>query len=211
MASQKRLGFGCGLDLAQSVLGQGLDGYAGTGRIGVEVLCVYLIESGKVAHVRQETGGLEHFVGTAAGGFQNGNHVLAALIGLCRDVCGHLTGDGVNRQLTGGIDSIADHKPLRVGADSTGGVFSIDYAEKTMDADWAFHHCIAELSENHYLITYTEQLMMQAHRNEMHFFKTYVHPQQSYEAHRRIIKALEEHDLESAKVSVCENWQISLQ
>ena len=67
-------------------------------------------------------------------------------------------------------------------------------AEKTMDADWAFHHCIAELSENHYLITYTEQLMMQAHRNEMHFFKTYVHPQQSYEAHRRIIKALEEHD-----------------
>ena len=84
-------------------------------------------------------------------------------------------------------------------------------AEKTMDADWAFHHCIAELSENHYLITYTEQLMMQAHRNEMHFFKTYVHPQQSYEAHRRIIKALEEHDLESAKVSVCENWQISLQ
>ena len=48
MASQKRLGFGCGLDLAQSVLGQGLDGYAGTGRIGGEVLCVYLIESGKV-------------------------------------------------------------------------------------------------------------------------------------------------------------------
>lgn len=84
-------------------------------------------------------------------------------------------------------------------------------AEKTMDADWAFHHCIAELSENHYLITYTEQLMMQAHRNEMRFFKTYVHPRQSYEAHGRIIKALEEHDLESAKVSVCENWQISLQ
>lgn len=84
-------------------------------------------------------------------------------------------------------------------------------AEKTMDADWAFHHCIAELSENHYLITYTEQLMMQAHRNEMHFFKTYVHPRQSYEAHGRIIKALENHDLESARVSVCENWQISLQ
>lgn len=84
-------------------------------------------------------------------------------------------------------------------------------AEKTMDADWAFHHCIAELSENHYLITYTEQLMMQAHRNEMRFFKTYVHPRQSYEAHGRIIHALEQRDLESAKISVCENWQISLQ
>ncbi len=86
-----------------------------------------------------------------------------------------------------------------------------DDAEKILDADRAFHRCIAELSENHYLVTYTEQLMMQAHRNEMLFFKTYVHPQQSYEAHGRIIKALEAHDLESAKVNVCENWQISLQ
>lgn len=84
-------------------------------------------------------------------------------------------------------------------------------AEKAMDADWAFHHCLAELSENPYLITYTEQLMMQAHRSEMHFFKTYNHPLQSYEAHGRIIKALEEHDLESARISVRENWQISLQ
>lgn len=128
MASQKRLGFGfgCGLDLAQSVLGQGLDGYAGTCRVGGEVLCVYLIESGKVAHVRQEAGGLEHFVGTAAGGFQNGNHVLAALISLCRDVCGHLTGDGVNRQLTGGIDGIADNEALRIGTDGTGSVLGID-------------------------------------------------------------------------------------
>lgn len=83
--------------------------------------------------------------------------------------------------------------------------------QKTMDADWAFHHCIAELSENHYLITYTEQLLMQANRNERHFFKTYVHPQQSYEAHERIIAALREHNLESAKIQAQENWQISLQ
>ena len=83
--------------------------------------------------------------------------------------------------------------------------------QKTMDADWAFHHCIAELSENHYLITYTEQLMLQANRNERHFFKTYVHPQQSYEAHERILTALREHDLESAKIQAQENWQISLQ
>lgn len=83
--------------------------------------------------------------------------------------------------------------------------------QKTMDADWAFHHCIAELSENHYLITYTEQLMLQANRNERHFFKTYVHPQQSYEAHERILTALREHNLESAKIQAQENWQISLQ
>lgn len=120
------LGFGSSFDLTQGILGQGLDGYAGTGRIGGEVLCVYLIESGKVAHVRQEAGGLEHFVGTAAGGFQNGDHVLAALLGLCRDVCGHLTGDEVNRQLTGGIDSIADHKTLRVRADGTRSFLGID-------------------------------------------------------------------------------------
>lgn len=84
-------------------------------------------------------------------------------------------------------------------------------AEKSMDADWAFHHCIAELSENPYLITCTEQLMMQAHRNEMHFFKTYNHPQQSFDAHERIITALQNHDLDNAKMSVRENWQISLQ
>lgn len=84
-------------------------------------------------------------------------------------------------------------------------------AEKAMDADWAFHHCIAELPENPYLVTFTEQLMLQAHRNEIHFFKTYNHPKQSYDAHERIITALREHDLASAKVYVCENWQISIQ
>ena len=84
-------------------------------------------------------------------------------------------------------------------------------AEKAMDADWAFHHCIAELSENPYLVSYTEQLMLQAHRNEIHFFKTYHHTQQSFNAHERILAALKNHDVESTKISVCQNWQISLQ
>lgn len=84
-------------------------------------------------------------------------------------------------------------------------------AEKIMEADWAFHRCIAELAKNPYLVSYTEQLMLQAHRNEIHFFKTSHHTQQSFNTHERILAALRNHDLEVAKISVCQNWQISLQ
>lgn len=83
--------------------------------------------------------------------------------------------------------------------------------ENAINADWEFHHRIAELSENPYLITYTEQLMMQAHRNEILFFKTYDYTQQSYDTHEQIVRALQNHDLERAKMLVCQNWQISLQ
>ena len=77
------LGFGSGFDLTQGILGQGLDGYAGTSRVGSKVLCVDCVESGKVAHIRQKTGGLEDLLCAAARSFQNGDHVLAALLGLC--------------------------------------------------------------------------------------------------------------------------------
>lgn len=83
-------------------------------------------------------------------------------------------------------------------------------AGEAITADWNLHHRIAELSENPYLISYTEQLMLQAHRNEIHFFKTHVDPQHSFDAHNRIISALECGDAAAAKAAVCENWQVSI-
>lgn len=120
------LGFGSGFDLTQGILGQGLDGYAGTSRVGSKVLCVDCVESGKVAHIRQKTGGLEDLLCAAAGSFQSGDHVLATLLGLCCNACGHFTGGRVNRQLAGSVNSIADNETLRIGTDGTGSVLGID-------------------------------------------------------------------------------------
>ena len=83
-------------------------------------------------------------------------------------------------------------------------------AGEAITADWNLHHRIAELSENPYLISYTEQLMLQAHRNEIHFFKTRIDPQLSFDAHNRIISALECGDAVAAKAVVCENWRVSI-
>mgnify|MGYP004501727759 CR=1 FL=1 len=83
-------------------------------------------------------------------------------------------------------------------------------AGEAITADWNLHHRIAELSENPYLISYTEQLMLQAHRNEIHFFKTRVDPRHSFDAHNRIISALERDDAAAAKAAVCENWRVSI-
>lgn len=83
-------------------------------------------------------------------------------------------------------------------------------AGEAIAADWNLHHRIAELSENPYLISYTEQLMLQAHRNEIHFFKTRVDPQHSFDAHSRIISALECGDAATVKAAVCENWRVSI-
>lgn len=83
--------------------------------------------------------------------------------------------------------------------------------EKIIHEDWEFHDYIAKMSKNPYVITYTEQLMMQAHRNEIHFFKTNTYTQQSYDTHEQIVQALQNHDLESAKMLMRNNWQISLQ
>lgn len=78
-------------------------------------------------------------------------------------------------------------------------------------ADWEFHHLIAELAGNPYLLTYTEQLLMQANRNEIQFFKTFMNPIQSFDAHNRIITALQEKNLEDAKANIQQNWYISVQ
>ena len=74
-----------GLDLAQDTLGQILDGNAAAGGLGGEVLCVDLVEGGKVGDIGQEAGGLDDLVVAGTGGFQDRAHVLAALLGLGGD------------------------------------------------------------------------------------------------------------------------------
>ena len=84
-------------------------------------------------------------------------------------------------------------------------------ARNALHADWAFHNRIAELSGNPYLVSYTEQLMVQAHRNEIRFFETHAHFKQSYTSHEQIIASLADRDAERAKQIIRDNWQISME
>jgi DNA-binding GntR family transcriptional regulator len=82
---------------------------------------------------------------------------------------------------------------------------------ESIKSDWAFHHKIAEVAGNPYLISFTEQLMLQAHRNESRFFKENVHSDRSYEAHSKIIEALAAGDAEEARTLIRQNWQVSVE
>lgn len=84
-------------------------------------------------------------------------------------------------------------------------------ARNALHSDWEFHNRIAELSGNPYLVSYTEQLMVQAHRNEIRFFKSTALFEQSYHSHEEIIDALRTHDLDRAKKVIRSNWQISIE
>ncbi len=84
-------------------------------------------------------------------------------------------------------------------------------ARDMLHADWVFHIHIAKLSGNPYLVTYTEQLMVQAHRNEIRFFETHAHFEQSHRSHEEIIDALRRKDTERAKQIIRDNWQISME
>ena len=84
-------------------------------------------------------------------------------------------------------------------------------ARDMLHADWVFHIHIAKLSGNPYLVTYTEQLMVQAHRNEIRFFETHAHFKQSYTSHEQIIAALADRDIERARQIIRGNWQISME
>ena len=74
--------------------------------------------------------------------------------------------------------------------------------EKMMD--------IAKLSDNPYLIKYTEQLIVQANRNEIQFFKTIDNLDKSYNLHKSIISSLESGNFNVAKKAVQENWRLSV-
>ncbi len=84
-------------------------------------------------------------------------------------------------------------------------------ARGTLAADGAFHRHIAELSGNPYLVTYTDQLMVQAHRNEIRFFEAHAHAEESYAAHAEIIEALSDRDGSRACQLIRRNWQISME
>ena len=108
--------------LSEDALGQVLHGHAGAGGLRGEILGIDLVEGGEIAHVGQEAGGLEHLVEAGAGGFQDGAHVLAALLRLGGDAGGHLAGGGVHGDLAGGIDKTVHFKTLGIGTDGAGGV-----------------------------------------------------------------------------------------
>ena len=81
----------------------------------------------------------------------------------------------------------------------------------SVEADYAFHNKICELSGNPYLRSYSDQLSLQARRNENRFFQNYQHLEESFECHRRIIEALRAGDLDTAKKEMRINWQGSLE
>ena len=78
------------------------------------------------------------------------------------------------------------------------------------EADFKFHHYLCELAGNPYLIAFSDQLSLQARRNENRFFKEYARPQDSYAAHGRILEALRTGDLARAQQEIRGNWTISI-
>ena len=84
-------------------------------------------------------------------------------------------------------------------------------AMEMIDEDRAFHHRIAMLGGNPYLTACTDQLMTQAHRTEIRFFRSHPHAQKSYEGHNLILRALEDRDLPALKSALRENWRISVE
>lgn len=84
-------------------------------------------------------------------------------------------------------------------------------ARNTLHSDWEFHNRIAKLSGNPYLIAYTEQLMVQAHRNEIRFFESHAQFEQSHHSHEEIVDALRARDFDRAKEIIRNNWQVSME
>ena len=114
--------YGNGLNLTQAAFGDVLHSHAASGGLGDEVLSVNGVERGKVCHIRQEAGGLDHFAHIGAGSFYDGPNILAALVGLGGDALGHLAGGRVNGNLSGGDDQVTEFVALGVGADGARGV-----------------------------------------------------------------------------------------
>ena len=122
----KNLCLSDGLDLAEHALGQVLHRHAAAGRLGGEVLGVYLVEGGKVGNVGEEAGGLDHLGEAHARSLKDGTYIAAALVCLCSDALSDRAGGGVYRDLAGGEDEAAHGVALRVGANGAGGFFGAD-------------------------------------------------------------------------------------
>lgn len=70
----------------------------------------------------------------------------------------------------------------------------------------SFHQFIFEKANNHYLLTYSEQLLVHVRRSEHYFFNNSDHKLQSYQDHLNIIKALETKDLDRGRLLIEHNW-----
>ncbi len=76
-------------------------------------------------------------------------------------------------------------------------------------ADAEFHHQIAGLSSDDYIVHFTDMLAWQAQRGENLFFLSGVRRSVSYEQHNAIIEALKNRDLKAAQETMKQNWSTS--
>lgn len=83
-------------------------------------------------------------------------------------------------------------------------------AEDASTADFEFHRALCNLAGNPYLMEFSDQLELQARRNENRFFREDSTFYDSYEGHKRILAAIRDGDLVLAKAELKKNWAISL-
>ena len=125
------LEFGDDFDLDQGVLGEGGDGDGGAGRgwyaFGCEILGVDGVHGGEVAHVLEEDSGFDDVDEVHACLLEDGFEAFAGAGGLLGDAAGdHLAGDGIECDLAGGVEGVADADGLGVGADGGRGLAGDD-------------------------------------------------------------------------------------
>ena len=82
--------------------------------------------------------------------------------------------------------------------------------EDASGADYDFHHALCGLAGNPYLVEFSDQLELQARRNENRFFRESGVLYDSYEGHKRILAALSSGDLAATGVELRKNWDVSL-
>src|SRR5262245_11581456 len=96
---------------------QGCDGHRGAGRVGLaEIGLIDRVDGGKVGHVGEKNGGLDHVRQAQSRRCQNALEVLQALPGLGRNVAGNqLAIGGIERRLSRDKDQIAAGDRRRIG------------------------------------------------------------------------------------------------
>lgn len=105
----------------ESVFGKAGYGNRGSGRFDRagrgEILRINLVHGGEVLHVFQKDNGFDDVAEAGAGGSEDGLEVFKRAGGLLGDAAGNkLTGRGIEGDLAGGIDEIAQANGLGVGS-----------------------------------------------------------------------------------------------